>query len=330
MNYVGLDIHTENIVYTVLSEEGNVKMRGKILNNSDELIEFLRNFEDGDLFVMESTGFYEPIYDAIESKGFKVKLANPLKVKLIAESRIKNDKIDSEILARLLKNNWVPESYVPDKKIREIRRIVRTRINLKRVSTGFKNRIYMELKRLKIDYDGNLFTLEGRHFLRTLNNFRINIYLNSLEDIEKELKIIENEIQKYSDIEEVKLLMTIPGIGLFSALIIYSEIGDINRFSNSRKLVSYAGLNPTTRQSSDIIYHGHITRQGSPYLRWILTECIHIHLIKDSHSNLSNYYRKMVKRIGKKKAIVASASKLLKIIYWILKEKREYIKNYAQ
>ena len=89
MNYVGLDIHTENIVYTVLSEEGNVKMRGKILNNSDELIEFLRNFEDGDLFVMESTGFYEPIYDAIESKGFKVKLANPLKVKLIAESRIK-------------------------------------------------------------------------------------------------------------------------------------------------------------------------------------------------------------------------------------------------
>jgi len=116
MNYVGLDIHTENIVYTVLSEEGNVKMRGKILNNSDELIEFLRNFEDGDLFVMESTGFYEPIYDAIESKGFKVKLANPLKVKLIAESGIKND---------------------------------------------------------KIDYDGNLFTLKGKHFLRCHEKGRI-------------------------------------------------------------------------------------------------------------------------------------------------------------
>jgi len=330
MNYVGLDIHTENIVYTVLSEDGNVKTRGKILNKTDELIDFLRNFENEDLFVMESTGFYEPIYDTIESKGLKVKLANPLKVKLIAESRIKNDKIDSEILARLLKNNWVPESYVPDKKIREIRRVVRTRINLKRVSTSFKNKIYMELKRLKIDYDGNLFTLKGKHFLRTSNNFRINIYLNSLEDIEKEIKIVENEIQKYSDIEEVKLLMTIPGIGLVSALIIYSEIGDINRFSNSNKLISYAGLNPTTRQSSDVIYHGHITRQGSPYLRWILTECVHIHLIKDSQSNLSNYYRRMVKRIGKKKAIIASASKLLKIIYWILKEKREYIKNYAQ
>ena len=61
MNYVGLDIHTKNIVYTALSDDGNVKMRGKIVNDIGDIIEFLRNFEDGDLFVMESTGFYEPI-----------------------------------------------------------------------------------------------------------------------------------------------------------------------------------------------------------------------------------------------------------------------------
>lgn len=218
-------------------------------------------------------------------------LANPLKVRLIAESRIKNDRIDSEMLAKLLKNNWVPESYVPVKNIREIRRILRTRIGLKRVSTGFKNRIYMELKRLKIEYDGNIITSNCTYILTSLNNFRINIYLRSLKEIEKEIKIIDNELLKYSDIEEVKLLMTISGIGLLSALIIYSKIGNINRFSNSRKLVSYAGLNPTTRLSSDVIHHGNIPRQGSPYLRWILTECLHIHLIRDSHSNVSNYYR---------------------------------------
>jgi len=57
MNYVGLDIHTKNIVYTTLSEEGNVKMRGKIVNDIEDIVEFLRNFKDGDLFVMESTGF---------------------------------------------------------------------------------------------------------------------------------------------------------------------------------------------------------------------------------------------------------------------------------
>ena len=69
-------------------------MRGKILKNADELLESLRNFEDKDLFVKESTGFHETIYDTIESKDFKVKVAKPLKVKLIAYSRIKNDKID--------------------------------------------------------------------------------------------------------------------------------------------------------------------------------------------------------------------------------------------
>ena len=88
MNYVGLNIHTENIVYTVLFDDVNVKMRGKIVNNIEYIIEFLRNFENGDLFVMESTGFYEPIYDIIESKGSKVKLANPLKVKLIIQGLI--------------------------------------------------------------------------------------------------------------------------------------------------------------------------------------------------------------------------------------------------
>jgi len=123
---------------------------------------------------MGSTGFNEPIYDAMESKGFKVILANPLKVRLIAESRIKNDRIGSEMLAKLLKNNWVPESYVPVKNIRGIRRIIRTRISLKRVLKGLKNRIYIELKRLKVEYDGNIFTFNGRYILKSLNNFRIN------------------------------------------------------------------------------------------------------------------------------------------------------------
>ena len=84
-------------------------------NTFSKLGEFLDNFSPNDRFVMESRG-----YDVI--------LANPLKIKLIAESRMKNDDVDSENLARLLMNGWIPESYVPDRDIREMRRIVRTRI----------------------------------------------------------------------------------------------------------------------------------------------------------------------------------------------------------
>ena len=106
---------------------------------------------------MELTGFYEPLYDFIESKGFNGKLANPLKIRLIAESRMKNDDVIRGV-AKFLKNYRIPESYVPPKDIREMRRIVNTRIHLKSDLTRMKNRINFELLRMHVDYDVNPFT----------------------------------------------------------------------------------------------------------------------------------------------------------------------------
>ena len=124
------------------------------------------------------------------------------------------------------------------------------------------------------------------------------------------------------------MLQTIPDIGLFSALIIYSEIGDIQRFPSSSKLLSYAGTIPSVRQSSDVIQYGRITRQGSKNLRWIITECLHIHLRFDPSSSVSRFYRRISK--GKRKkggAIVAASNKLLKVIYWVLRDRRPYISS---
>ena len=320
-----MDISTKEIECTTIGEDGNVVRKDKFANRSDELEKYLGNFSGEDSFVMESTGFYEPLYDFIESKGFIVKLANPLKIKLIAESRMKNDDVDSEILAKLLMNNWIPESYVPNKETRELRRIVRTRIEIKESMTSYKNRIKFETMRMHADYDGDPFTLEGRVFLRNLKSPRIDSYLNVLNGLTEEVKNIDKGLKKYEDIPEVKLLQTIPGIGLFSALLIYSEIGTIDRFPDSSKLLSYAGMIPSVRQSSDVIQYGHITHQGSKYLRWILSECLHVHMRFDPSSSVSKFYRRVSKGKKKKgKALVASANKLLKIIYWVLREKRPY------
>ena len=92
-----MDISTKDIVCTTIGEDGNVVRKDKFENRFDELEKYLGNFSSEDSFVMESTGFYEPLYDYIESKGFKVKLANPLKIKLIAESRMKNSRIQLNI-----------------------------------------------------------------------------------------------------------------------------------------------------------------------------------------------------------------------------------------
>ena len=124
-----------------------------------------------------------------------------------------------------------------------------------------------------------------------------------------------------------RLLMTIPGIGYYSALLIVSEIGDINRFPDSYHLCSYAGLIPSTRSSGGITYHGNITKTGSKYLRWIMLECVHAHIRNEKNSNVTQFYDRLSKKKGNSKAAVASASKLVKIVYWIMKEKRTYNKS---
>ena len=91
--YTGMELSAKSIVCTTLNENGNTVKKDSIENSFEKLGEFLNNFSPGDKFVMESTGFYEPLYDFIESHGFSVRLANPLKIKLIAESRMKNDDV---------------------------------------------------------------------------------------------------------------------------------------------------------------------------------------------------------------------------------------------
>ena len=176
-------IHSKIIVCTTLDENGNVVRKDRFENSFEKLEEYLSAFQKGDSFVMESTGS-RSLYDFIESHGFNVKLANPLKIRLIVESRMKNDDVDSEVLAKLLRNNWIPESFLSGKNIREMRRIVRTVIHRKRDLTRMKNRINFELLRLHLSYDVNPFTLKGKIFLRNINNQRILSYLNVMNSIE--------------------------------------------------------------------------------------------------------------------------------------------------
>ena len=191
---------------------------------------------------------------------------------------MKNDDVDSEILAKLLRAGWIPESYVPPWDTRELRRTVRTRIQIKRSMRSYKNRIRFELLPLHLDYEVDPFTWKGNVFLRNLKSPRIDSYLNVLKGLEEEVKKVDSQLAEHSSIEEVKLLMTIPGIGLFSALLIYSEIGDISRFRGSSKLLAYTGMIPSVRQSADVVHYGHITYQGSRYLRWIIVEAVHSHM----------------------------------------------------
>ena len=99
---------------------------------------------------------------------------------------------------------------------------------------------------------------------------------------------------------------------------------EIYKFPDSQHLCSYAGLVSSTHSSGGITYHGRITKRGSKYLRWIMIECMYVHIRTASESNVSKFYAKIARKKGKQKAAVAAASKLLKVVYWVMKECRKY------
>ena len=152
----------------------------------------------------------------------------------------------------------------------------------------------------------------------------LNTTLTSIETIDNQIEVVSKEIAKYAwqDSQDIKILLSITGIDIFSAMLISTEIVDITRFSTPWKLVSYAGLAPSTRESSGKIKTGRITKQGSPLLRWILVQCALSAIRYDHH--MRTFYERIKQRKGHGKAIVATAKEMLVIIWYMLTSHQLY------
>lgn len=320
--YIGLDVHRRVCHATVLQESKLYQYR--FPNTPEELERFLSGFQRAQI-AFEATYCWQPVYELAESLGHEVHLAHPKETRLIAKRRIKTDARDSEVLARLLEIGWLPEAYVPPKPVRELRELLGLHARLIRESTRMKNRIHAELAKAGIELEIKPFTRKGRRLLRELGNPRIDCYLDLLESIEAKLRAIRREIRRRAELsEDAQLLMTIPGVGHYSALLITAEIADIDRFPNPEALHSYAGLVPSVEQSGNHTKHGSITKEGRPLLRWVLIECAWMHVMHAPNSRLVRFYRRLARRKGKPVALVATARKLLVAIYWMLKRREPF------
>ena len=123
---LGWDVHKSFCHGTMMNEEGKVVKRGKFSSDPRCLKEFMDRVKEATV-VLEAGYCWEPVYEWLEGDGYSVKLAHPLKTKLIAEAKVKTDKIDSEFLAHLLRADLIPESWVPPKKVRALRSLVKRR-----------------------------------------------------------------------------------------------------------------------------------------------------------------------------------------------------------
>lgn len=283
MHCIGVDYHKKYSYIVVKDEAGRVKERGTVSNTKEELHRFLGPFCPG-VAVVEATRNWGLIYDWLEEVLDDVALAHPLKVKAIAEARIKTDKISAEILADLLRAGLLPRAYAPGKQTRDPKNVLRQRMFFVRVQTMVKNRIYDILDRqpdVVCQAPADVSDLFGTAGIQWLGQMVLPGEDNKLlaSDLELLKFLREKIIQSNNTAKELgkedaraKLLQTIPGIGPFFSVLILYEIDDISRFRDEKKLSAYAGLVPSTYASGGKVFHSRITKTGNKWLRWAAIE----------------------------------------------------------
>ncbi len=331
MKYVGIDVHKKMCQAAVLDEDGELLDQIRFLNEKKEIKDFamkLLTFRDDVKAVVESTGnLWIQIYDILEKFGFEVFLSNPGKTRLIAEAKNKTDKVDAKILARLLRADMLFTCYVPGEEIRNRREFLRHRLNLVKMRTQVKNRIHSLLDKYTLRSPHNSWTKKWVAWLREqdlgfMENAIIKSQLALLETFNEQIRVMEDKIAAIAvDDPQVKLLMTMPGIGYFTASLLVAEIGDINRFSNDKKISSWAGLAPRISQSGEKTRIGRVGK-GNKRVAALMVQSAHNARLHDPR--FSKAYKRVSRRGGKGKAIVAVAHEMIRIVYFMLRDNAPY------
>lgn len=332
MNYVGIDYHKKYSHVTAINEEGRV-IRSNRLENDRVLFEsFFKTLQGASEAVLEASRTWGVMYDLLEAiEGVEsVHLAHSQKVRAIAEAKIKTDKIDSGILAQLLRADLIPAAYIPDKQTRSDKEMIRQRVFLVRMRTRLKNRIHVLLDRLHMALPSlsDMFGKRGTAYLRKLNLSGVDGEilredLDLLETLNRLIKEAEREIGTLMDEDpRVKLLKTVPGLGPILAAVVALEIDRIERFNGAAKLASYAGLVPSTYASGGKIFHGRLVSMTNKWLRWALVEAAWGSLRTSPYCR--TYFERHKTQKGPHTAAIALARRLIEIIWHVLTENRPY------
>jgi len=332
--YLGIDLHLKR-TYVVLMDSTGAVIDERRIQNLD-MSEYLQGNVPRETYaVLEATRNWAFMYDMLVEHVERVELAHPKELKAIATAAVKTDRIDARVLANLARLNFLPISYAAPKEIRDLRLYTRHREWLVRQRTQAKNRIHAVLASYNlVSPVTDLFGGQGREFLeraslglRPAAQRVIADHLNLIGHLDEQVEALEADLEVSDEQQRVlKLLKTMPGIGWVSAATILAEVGDIHRFNSPKALCHWAGLTPRVRKSDQVVRHGRITKQGSPYLRAAMTRAATI--ASRSSKRWYHLHEKLLPRCGKTGAKVAVARHLLTVLYFMLKRQQPYMENY--
>ncbi|HWT82374.1 MAG TPA: IS110 family transposase, partial [Candidatus Methylomirabilis sp.] len=284
--------------------------------------------------VVEATASYPWFVELVEPLADRVVLGNPKKLRVIAESTKKTDRLDAQILAEFLALDMIPESYQPTPRQREHRTLVRHRHYLQGRISSVRSKIHHILSNYNADRKDLFSVNRGPAYFKEVplngsDRFVIKQLWALWQEFVAQREALTKKIKAFvakapqREKEARAILKTAPGVGFVTAEVILSELGDISRFRNSKAVSAYAGLAPVVRQSGgkkskDL----KITKEGSGLLRWALVESAW--RLVGSSPKWSAMFARLKERKGSKRAIVAVARKLLCVLYAMLRTSTPY------
>ncbi len=319
MWHIGIDLHREFIVMAAVRDNGEIMEPIKIAcQDTNGILDVIRSFVPFRA-VIEASGTYRWLHDLLRPHGI-VLLAHPLRLRAMIQRRSKTDKLDSQLLANLLRINQIPLAYVPPEPYQRLRDLVRCRARLgqDRARSKIKLRDMLARQNLQSPYKTpfgkrGLAWFRGQDFGLVGNMLRDEL-LARLEHYDRQIAVFDEQLACWQpDFPQIAAITDIHGIGIYSALLIVAEFGEVERFRSAKQVGAYSGLTSRVHQSGGHCYQGSITRQGSPWLRWILVEAAMKTIREDA--SLKNFYTRVRKRSSAKIARVAAARKLAEICW---------------
>ncbi len=333
MYYAGLDVASKGSFVYVKDKKGNKVESGEIVTTRKGLQTFFEKYGDKKIIVaVEASCSTRWIYDLLTRMGIDVYVVNPNKVKAIAESKRKTDKIDAKILSELLRIDALPERVrMAEGKDRELRDLIQARFHVIKSYTSLMNYLRGLLRQEGVRIPAREFKSTG--YAERLNKQRlpehvreiVTRYAVTISGMLEEKDKLEEKIKQYRT-KEIELIKTIPGMGEISSRTIQAAIGDIKRFKHAKQLTSYCGLVPTVYASGERVEYGHITREGRSEVRRVGIQCAHalLHSKALETQPLRKWWMHIARRRGVKTALVALARKLITITFYVLRDQKEY------
>ncbi len=333
--FCGCDMHSKSTYFKVLDKSGHVLAKKNLPNNFDRFKKFIEPFKETVVVGAESTYNYYWLFDGCQKENIPFVLGHALYIRAIAGNKKKNDALDAETLANLMRTDFLPKAYPYPNDMRSVRDLLRRRHRLMRLRSEAYTHIQLISHQNEMQ-DVNSAAAKNKALRNEMisridepyiaENLKIDAFI--IDTMDPKISEIEHRIKSRTKLQNSKrflILQTIPGIGEMTALIIIYETHDISRFPNAGKYASYCRTVKCERTSNGKKKKNVNQKIGNPYLKWAFGQILHN--ARMAEKEIDRLYLKLERKKGKKIARAIMAHKFTNAAYFMMKNEQVFDLN---